>query len=56
MPEYTVTWSGDIVEYASDEFTDEFENESDAMNAGFDSAEEQGVYDAQVFVELVPAT
>ena len=54
MPEYTVSWSGEIVEYASDEFTDEFEDSADAELAGESSAAEQGVDDADVYVELVP--
>ena len=54
MPEFTVTWSGDIVEYAADQFTDEFEDEAAAELAGYEAAGDEGVDDADVYVELVP--
>ncbi len=54
MPEFTVTWTGEVYEYASDQFTDEFENPEDAELAGYEAADESGVDDPEVYVELVP--
>ena len=54
MPEYTVTWDGDIVEYASGQFTDEFEDAAAAELAGYEAADDEGVDYADVYVELVP--
>ena len=55
MPEYTLTWSGEIVEWASDEFTEEFEDIADAELEGYNAAADAGVDDANVFVQLVPS-
>ncbi len=53
MPEYKVTWSGEIVEHVSDQFVDEWEDEAAAEIAGYEAADQEGVENAEVYVELV---